>query len=62
MKAFLNSKIHISHVCTIPEYAIRCSEVKGSLICHFHVTYIHINGGDAHTYPVVLNIKDKEVH
>lgn len=34
---------------TVPEYAVRCGEIKATAICVFNIANIHVNGCDAHS-------------
>ncbi len=43
-------------VC-VPEYAVRCGEIKATTICVFNISYIHLNGCDTHTDTIVLEEK-----
>lgn len=45
---------------TLPEYAVRCGEIKATTICFFNISYIHLNGCDANSYSVVLGEKRKK--
>lgn len=44
------------HFCVhaVPEYAVWCGEIKATTICVFHISYIHLNRCDAHSYTIIL--------
>lgn len=41
-------------IYAVPEYAVRCGEIKSTTIWFFNISYIHLNGCDTHSYTMVL--------
>lgn len=48
------------HFCVhaLPEYAVRCGEIKATTICFFNISDIHLNECDANSYTIVLEEKE----
>lgn len=44
-------------VHAVPEYTIRCGEIKGAAISFFNISNIHLNRCDTHSYSIVLQEK-----
>lgn len=45
-------------VHALPEYAVRCGEIKATTICFFNISDIHLNECDANSYTIVLEEKE----
>lgn len=43
----------------LPEYAVRCGEIKGTAVSFFNISYIHLNECDANSYTIILEEKEK---
>lgn len=46
-----------NQISQLPEYPVRCGEIKATTICLLNISNIHLNGRDAHSYTIVLEEK-----
>lgn len=49
--------ICLMNLVRLPEYAVRCGEIKATTIGVFHISYVHINGCDSQSDTIILEGK-----